>query len=230
MLLASIVQAILTIVTAGRSAIIYWLFDFFLLFSFFYRFMSPKLKRGIFIVVLIIGGLVGTMFVTITIARFDGSDRGLDATSSIYGYAGQHVNNFCAVFEACGNSPFQIGRIFPLTNKILTGKTFQLKTHYSEIESYVKPKVHVFDTFGAEIYLDLGWFGYLFFFIFFIIGSLYIKNRWKELQFWHVFLIVTLIAFYTRGLFAWPFTGHYTTVALIFMFSNCYFFKYIFKI
>ena len=47
LLVASIVQAILSIIVAGRAALIYWVFDFFLLFGYFYQYLSSHLKKGI---------------------------------------------------------------------------------------------------------------------------------------------------------------------------------------
>lgn len=230
-LFASIVQAILAIVMAGRAAIIYWAFDFFMLFSYFHQYMSKRLKRAIMGVVLVVGGLIGTVFIAITISRFDTSDNSSrDPLSSIYGYAGQHVNNFCVMFEEGGQSPFQIDRIFPLTNKILTGNTFDLMAHYDTIVQYIKPMVNVFDTFGAEIYLDLGWFGYIMFFILYFMYTQYMKQRWDNLPFYRAFILVIFVTFFTKGLFAWPFTHHYTTMAIILMLSGCYFFRYIFKV
>lgn len=228
-LLASVVQAVLSIIMAGRAAMIYWAFDFFMLYSYFYRYLSTATKRIINITALLIGGLSAFLFISITIARFDGGSR--NPFESLYGYAGQHVNNFCTMFVHASDSPFSIDRIFPLTSK-LSGHQFDLMEHYETITSNIKDNifVNVFDTFGGEIYLDLGWTGYFLFFLFIFVTTKIIQNRWTEVKFHHVFILIILTAFFTRGLFAWPFVNHYTTIALALTIINCYFFKYRFKI
>lgn len=228
-LIASIAQAILAIITAGRAAFVFWTFDFFLMFSYFYRYMSASLKRRFLIVSMILGGVIGSLFITITFSRFDDSKNDREAFASLYGYAGQHVNNFCTMIVKGGESPMQISRVFPLIGKI-TGQPFDLIEHYDKTATRVDATVNVFDTFGGELYLDFGWFGFIFFFILLIGATHLIRIRWKELEFHNIFILVILVAFFTRGLFSWPFTGHYTTIAIIVMLLFRYMFKYIFKI
>lgn len=233
LLLASIVQAVLSIIVAGRAALIYWIFDFFLLFGFFYQYLSRRLKRGITIASFVIGGLIIGQMLLITISRFgEDSGRGskVDPLVSLYAYAGQHVNNFCAVIADGGDAPVQIGRVLPLTNKIVNHQDFDLIQHYENIHASVNIIVNVFDTFGGELYLDLGWFGYIVFFLFLILFTQIIRYNWRELTFHRVFPVVIFIAFFTRGLFAWPFVGHYTTFALMLVIIACLSFKYTFKV
>lgn len=180
-----------------------------------------------------IGGIIITQMLIITISRFgDDSGRGskVDPLVSLYAYAGQHVNNFCAVISDGGDSPLQIGRIFPLTNKIVNHQDFDLIQHYENIHASVNVAVNVFDTFGGEIYLDLGWFGYIIFFLIWIFLAQIIRYNWQEMTFYRTFLLILLIAFFTRGLFAWPFVGHYTTLALMLIAITSMLFKYTFRI
>ncbi len=230
-LVASIVQAIIAIIMAGRAAMIYWAFDFFLLYSYFYQYLSKGVKRVITLTVSIFGGLAGFLFLSITIARFDGMSVGRDPLESIYGYAGQHINNFCTMFVKGGDAPASFDRIFPLFSK-MTGNTYDMAAHYEAITSHLSSNiiVNVFDTFGGELYLDLGWFGYIFFFLLLAAGIFYLKYYCQEMTFNKVFILVIAVAFFTRGLFAWPFTGHYTTMALAATIFCCYLFKYQFKI
>ena len=169
----------------------------------------------------------------ITISRFgEDSGRGskVDPLVSLYAYAGQHVNNFCAVIADGGDAPVQIGRVLPLTNKIVNHQDFDLIQHYENIHASVNIIVNVFDTFGGELYLDLGWFGYIVFFLFLILFTQIIRYNWRELTFHRVFPVVIFIAFFTRGLFAWPFVAHYTTFALMLVIIACLSFKYTFKV
>lgn len=233
LLVASIVQAVLSIIVAGRAALIYWIFDFFLIFGFFYQYLSPRLKRGISFASLVIGGGILIQMLVITISRFgEDSDRGnkVDPLVSLYAYAGQQVNNFCAVISEGGDSPMQLGRILPLTNKVVNHQDFDIIQHYENIHAQVNIIVNVFDTFGGELYLDLGWPGYITFFLIVLFVTQLIKYNWQELTFHRVFPLIILIAFFTRSIFAWPFTGHYTTFALLIIAITYLLFKYTFKI
>lgn len=228
-LIASIVQAIIAIIMAGRAAMIYWAFDFFLLYSFFYQYLDKSIKKKINFTALAFGGLATLLFVSITVSRFGEGTR--DPLDSLYGYAGQHMNNFCAMFVHGSDAPISFDRIFPLTSKIL-GNQYDMMEHYENITSQIRSNiiVNVFDTFGGEIYLDLGWMGYIMFFFFMFIFTIMIQQKLTELKFHNVFILIIIIAFFTRGLFAWPFTNHYTTLALILTHFSRYSFKYLFKI
>lgn len=230
---ASIVQAALSIIVAGRAALVYWVFDAFLIFGFFYQYLSARLRKGISIASMVIGGLIVGQMLIITISRFgEESERGskVDPLVSLYAYAGQHVNNFCAMFVDGGDAPTQIGRIFPLTNKIVNHEDFDLLQHYENIHAHVNIVVNVFDTFGGELYLDLGWFGYISFFLVLAFVTQLIRYNWTELTFYRTIPTVVFIAFFTRGIFAWPFVHHYTTLALIVAFMFYLLFKYTFRI
>lgn len=228
----SVVQAALSIIVAGRAALIYWIFDFFLIYAFFYQYLSAKLKKTITIVSAVIGTVVIGQLLVITISRFgeESGDNSRDPLVSLYAYAGQHVNNFCAMFEAGGDAPLQIGRVFPLTNKIVNHENFDLIQHYENIHAAVDVMANVFDTFGGEVYLDLGWIGYILMIVALILLSMILKYNWEELTFYRVFFLIVAIAFFTRALFAWPFVGHYTTLALLFTFVFHQLFKFKFKV
>lgn len=228
---ASIVQAMIAIIMAGRAALIYWMFDFFLMYSYFYKVLPPKIKKTIIVLASILGGLAVFMFMSITISRFD-DDGTHDPFESIYGYAGQHINNFCAMFTRASDSPFSIDRIFPLTSKVL-GHPYDMMEHYETIVSAVKDKsivVNVFDTFGGEIFLDLGWGGYILFFMLLILIINLVRYNWQEMKLHRMFALATIIAFYVRGLFAWPFNNHYSTMAILLLLFTSYLFKFKFKV
>lgn len=232
LLVCSIVQAVLSIITAGRAALIYWVFDFFLIFGFFYQYLSKKLKRGMLIVSAIIGTFIIGQMLVVTISRFgdDSGESHRDPLESLYAYAGQHVDNFCADINEGGNAPLQIGRIFPLTNKIVNHEDFDLIQHYENIHANVNILVNVFDTFGGEVFLDLGWIGFVMLLIILFAITTVMKTNWEGIQFHRVFILIVLIAAFTRGVFAWPFVGHYTTLALLMTFLIMKLFQYTFKI
>ena len=232
LLLCSIVQAVLSIITAGRAALVYWVFDFFLIFGFFYQYLSRKLKLGVTIISIFIGTFIVGQMIVVTVSRFgeEGGIKDRDPLESLYAYAGQHVNNFCADITDGADAPLQIGRVLPLTNKIVNHKDFDLIDHYENIHAHVDIQVNVFDTFGGEVFLDMGWIGFIIVLLLLLTISTAIKIEWRELKFHRVFLLIILIAAFTRGIFAWPFTGHYTTLALMLVIMITFMFKYKFKI
>ncbi len=227
--IASFVQAIVAITIAGRASIIYWIFDFYILYSFFYRYLSGAAKRSINISAGLIGLLAIILFMAITVSRFDTTSSSSTPLESLYGYAGQHLNNFCTMFVLGGNGELLFDRIFPYTSRFF-GNPYDMVEHYDKLNVHIDALVNVFDTFGAEIYLDLGWIGYITFFILWIIMTTIIRHNWQEIPFYRIFYIIIIIAFFTRGLFAWPFPNYVSTIALILILTNTYFFKYIFKI
>ena len=227
-LMASILQAITAITMSGRAAMIYWAFDFFLIYSFFYRYISFRTKLTINLICSVIGSLAAILFISITIARFDSGS--FNPLASLYGYAGQHINNFCIMIEEGGDTPLLTDRIFPLLTKHFGGVEFDMVEHYEKLASYTPATVNVFDTFGGEVFLDLGWLGYIVCLLLLYLFYIYLQSDFKELQFHHIFLLTVCVAFFTRGLFAWPFTGYYTTYALFLMFVSFFMFKYEYKI
>lgn len=215
LIIVSLSQAFLAILMAGRAAMVYWCIDFYLLACLFWPYMHLKQRSRIVTVAISVGVLVVGMMTMITVARFD---RGSSSPMlSVVGYAGQHLNNFCSVIEYGEDAPTQIGRIFPLTSKFL-GNPFKLKQHYENIEEVIPIMVHNFDTFGAEVFLDFGLIGFL---ILLLLMMLFNRklNRMEQITFPNLIILSIVVAFFGRGLFAWPFVGHYTTLGL--MMSMC---------
>ncbi|GEM_PF-1804937 len=230
LLLASIVQAVLSIVIAGRAAMIYWAFDFFLCYSLFYRFLMPAVRRILNIVAIAFGTLFVVVFVAITISRFDGETSDRDPLDSLYGYAGQHINNFSIMMQEGHSAPLLFDREFPFVSKYFLNKSFDLKDHYAELAESVKATMNVFDTYGAEVYLDLGWLAYLLsmFLLWFV--AFYIKTHWDVLSFDRLLLVGIMVSFFSHGLFAWPFIGHYASMAIVFVIFLVYYFRFRFEI
>jgi len=226
--IASIAQAIIAITISGRAAMIYWAFDFFLIYSFFYRYIPFRTKLTINLTSGVLGSLAATLFISITIARFDSGTN--DPFASLYGYAGQHINNFCTMIIHGGGTPFLPDRVLPLLTKLTTGVTYDMVEHYEALGKGTSAIVNVFDTFGGEVFLDLGWIGYILMLLLLGLLCIYIKSSFKVLQFHHSFILVIFIAFFTHGLFAWPFTSYYATYALILIFICFFFFKYKFEV
>ena len=230
LLLASIVQAVLGIIIAGRAAMIYWVFDFFLCYSFFYKFLNKEFKRTLNIVGLIFGSIIIVAFVTITVSRYKGTTADRDPLESLYGYAGQHINNFSIMMQEGHTAPFLPDRELPFLSNYILGIKYDMDSHYLKLMGTVKATVSVFDTYGAEIYLDLGIIAYILFHLFILYIANHIEASWKELTFDRILLVGMMTAFFSHGLFAWPFTGHYTSMAIVFILFLVYFFRFRFQL
>ena len=229
-LLASIVQAILAIIIAGRAAMVYWMLDFVMIYSLFYQSLSKSVRRWINISGMAFGLLFVSVFLAITVSRFDGMTGDRDPFESVYGYAGQHVNNFCCLMSEGDSCPFYVDRTMPFISKFFLHEQFDLNEHYIKVASHVKAVVNVFDTYGAELYVDMGVFFYILFHLMVIAGTIYIIERWKDLPFDRLLMVVIMVAFVTHGLFAWPFVHHYTTIVIVFIMMLVYMFRFQFKV
>lgn len=229
-LLSSIVQAAISIAMAGRAAMIYWTFDFFIVSSFLFKYMSKTVKRVLVIVIIVLGTTLATMFIAITVARFDKVEKARSPLESLYAYGGQHINNFSIMMIEGGNTTLQIDREFPFISKFFFNKQFDLNDHYNVTAKTVKAQVNVFDTFGAEVYLDMGWPAYIFILMVLCFVAWFYKHRWNEISFDRLLIMGVTIAFFTRSLFAWPFTSRYTSMAIALIVFLKFFFKYKFRI
>lgn len=200
--------AIATLI-AGRSAIVYWGVEFYILMCLFWKDLSPKLHRLIIRTSIILGSIIISVFLIVTIARFNRSSP----IDSIIGYMGQPLNNFCTFLAHGQNAPFQIGRVFPLIYK-LQGHNFTLMQHYQHIASSCGIKANVFSTFGGVVYVDLG----IGAFVFLLLLMMYIVHsplqRMQMLSLPNTIWLAIILAFFSHGLFGWPFVGHYATGAL----------------
>lgn len=229
-ILASVVQAVLSIIIAGRAAMVYWIFDFYLAYSLFYKYLNKSVKRAITTVAIAIFSIMISAMMVITFSRFDGETAGRDPFDSIYGYAGQHINNFSIMFVEGWNTPLSLDRVFPFISKTFFHKQYDMNDHYLLISSHAKVVPNVFDTFGAEVFLDLGIVAYVLL-LTGLVGIAYLFNKyWDKMYFYRVLLFGIYVAFVSHGIFAWPFTGHYTTMSMLLLLFFSFFFKFRFKI
>ncbi len=227
LLIVSTIGIFQSLKIAGRSAPIYWVFNFYIIYTLFSQHIAKFIKKRIIIIIGSIAVLIFLLILSITLSRFD--DGGDNAIKSFIGYAGQHINNFCAVFTYGADSPHTSERIFPLLNKLFYHHKFSLVEHYGNIENVLNIIVHNFSTFGAEIYLDLGWTGYILCMLCIALFGILIKYKWQSIEFYKLFILSIYITFYTYGLFAWPFVGHYSTAGILLMLITGLLFKYKFK-
>lgn len=228
LLVVSILQTITSIADGGRAAFVFWFIEFYLIYSFFYPYLKKKTIIWINIAASIFIVLAASIFLAITIARFDTSDR--DSLDSLYAYAGQHVNNFCAMMNHGGEANFSVDREMPLFARYVLNQSFNIIEHYHSLHN-IGIFTNVFDTFGAELYTDMGWLAYAVFLFLWICGIYYIWAKWNQvIPFYRLFLVIILIRFFSVGMFSWPFLGYQTTMALLLTIAISLFFKFRFKL
>ena len=209
LLFISFAPIAISIIIAGRAAIVYWTVEFYILMCLFWKDLSPKLHKLIIRTSMVFGSLIASVFFIITVSRFEDKSP----FDSVVTYMGQPLNNFCTFLSYGQNAPLQIGRIFPLTYKF-QGHHFMLVQHYQQINFACDIKANVFSTFGGVVYIDLG-IGAL---VFLLLIMMYIVHfplqRMQDINLPNTIWIAIILAFFSHGLFGWPFIGHYTTGAL----------------
>lgn len=229
LLLSSLSGVIREMSIAGRTSLIYWLLSFFFLFLFFRSFMDSKARKQIYIVFILLGVLITTYFVIVTISRFGDRMEGGGSLSFI-GYAGQMYNNFCVFFDKATNLPIDIERIFPIINKYVLGHNFDLLAYYDKIYTLSGVPVNCFATILGGLYINIGLIGMLVYLsIYLIFSNSILSNFSHEIDFSYIILLSVLILVPVRGLFGLPFNS--PGDSLIIISSICLFllFKYSIK-
>ena len=225
LLLSSLGGIFNAFVTAGRAAIVYWLFVFFLYFFFFNKFMPLRQRRRIMLASLLFGGVVLVIFLIITFSRFDSTDSG--TLHSLVGYAGQMYNNFCSVYEVRGLFGFTTERVFPLTNKYLFGGSFDLLAFYDRIYSQTGVSVNCFTTIFGGLVINIGLGGMVCFMLAYnLIFYKLFKTFDAAIGIHHLIILSVAVLIPAKGMFGLPFSSVSDSLVLIFSTLLYVLFKY----
>ena len=229
LLISSSAGILYGVTIAGRAALVYWVFAFFVFYSFFAPLMPNKVKRHIRILALVLGALILAFMATITISRFaDGEDNG--AWFSFIGYAGQMYNNFCVFFEYGRDLPITIERIMPITYKYILGGDFNLFDFYERIESTTGFYAACFYTLIGGLLINVGLIGMMIYLlVYYIIANWMIKGFNKNPDFSYLIIYSLLLLVPIKGMFDIPFTGISDTLYIFFSIFLFWLFKYTFK-
>ena len=228
LLVSSFVGVLKGALIAGRSAIIYWIFCFAVLFVFFQWYMPASQRRKILISSLVPIGMIIVFFISITVARFAYQEAN-GTVYSFIGYAGQMYINFCSVFEHAQNMPFTIERIAPLTNRHVLGQDFNLVEYYSRLNDETGILVNVFYTLLGGLYLTVGGMGTILYVALFYFIAKYVCRRITETSdFAYIMLLSIIILVPIKGMFDVPFPSTSDSLTIFITLILFYIFKHSF--
>ena len=226
LLLSSLFMMISSYAGGGRAQLIWWIITFFIYFFLFLPNMSKQQKIIGFGMSIIAGVGIIAGILSITLSRFDSFAQDY-AINSIIGYAGQSLNNFCAVLPYTDLFHIYLDRTFPLTNLLVNHQIYNLHDYYDFLSSYYPIQVNVFFTVFGCLLMDIGWLGlvvYLFLYCFIFFKFVYQNDMCFDLP--QMCIMVILLCFPVRGIFGFPFSGHMNSLYIILSIGLYFLFKY----
>ena len=226
LLISSLFMMISAYAGGGRAQLVWWIITFFIYFFLFLPNMNKQQKIMGFGMSTIagIGIIVGIL--SITLSRFDSSAQDY-ALNSIIGYAGQSLNNFCAVLPYTDLSHIYLDRTFPLTNLLINHQIYNLHDYYDFLSSYYPLQVNVFFTVFGCLLMDIGWLGLIIYLTVYILVFKYIfLNTDSHIDMSRLCILTIMICFPVRGIFGFPFSGHMNTLYILLSIGLYLLFKY----
>lgn len=226
LLISSLFMMISAYAGGGRAQLVWWIITFFIYFFLFLPNMNKQQKIIGFGMSTIagIGIIVGIL--SITLSRFDSSAQDY-ALNSIIGYAGQSLNNFCAVLPYTDLSHIYLDRTFPLTNLLINHQIYNLHDYYDFLSSYYPLQVNVFFTVFGCLLMDIGWLGLIIYLIVYILVFKYVfLNTDSHIDMSRLCILTIMICFPVRGIFGFPFSGHMNTLYILLSIGLYLLFKY----
>lgn len=226
LLISSLFMMISAYAGGGRAQLVWWIITFFIYFFLFLPNMNKQQKIIGFGMSTIagIGIIVGIL--SITLSRFDSSAQNY-ALNSIIGYAGQSLNNFCAVLPYTDLSHIYLDRTFPLTNLLINHQIYNLHNYYDFLSSYYPLQVNVFFTVFGCLLMDIGWLGLIIYLTVYILVFKYIfLNTDSHIDMSRLCILTIMFCFPVRGIFGFPFSGHMNTLYILLSIGLYLLFKY----
>lgn len=150
---ASLTRVFIALVNVDRSRLLFWVYLTGFSLVFFKPFLSRKQKRGLLLGGMVVGFLVVTYFLAVTIARFHFRVAG--TTGGFIAYAGQSFIHFCHFYN---NYPpvYSLYRILPLFHSLVTEDGVTLRWMYS-VQTGID--TGIFTSVLGVFYADLGLIG-----------------------------------------------------------------------
>lgn len=225
LLISSVFMMISGYADGGRAQLIWWCITFLIYFFLFLPHMKPRQRIIGFILIIFIGSLAVIGTLSITLSRFDSSAQGY-ALNSIIGYAGQPLNNFCAILPYADTFHIYLDRIFPLTNLFLNHQTYNLHDYYDFLSQHYPLQMNVFFTIFGSLLIDVGWGGLLIYLILCIIlfySTIYSKKYILDMS--QSSILAVYICIPVRGFFDYPFFGHISTLYILLSIGIFFIFK-----
>lgn len=212
----------------GRAQLLWWCITFLIYFFLFKPQMSPTQRKYINAVFLSFAGIAFIGIMIITLSRFDdGSSQALD---SIIGYAGQQVNNFCALLPYVDFAHLYPDRVFPLYQYVVKGEPYDMIKLYSFLSNLYPIRINVFFTLFGGLLIDTGIVGLIVFLLLYVfISQKLIHTQQNTINISQLFIWSLLFCIPVRGLFGWPFTTYNNSLYIFFSIGLFILFNYTFK-
>lgn len=226
LLISSLFMMISAFAAGGRAQLVWWIVTFIIYFFLFLPNMSKQQKIIGFGMSICAGMGIIIGLLAITLSRFDSSVKDY-ALNSIIGYAGQSLNNFCAVLPYTDMFHIHLDRTFPLTNFLLNHQIYNLHDYYDFLSSYYPIQVNVFFTVFGCLLMDIGWLGLVIYLIIYILVFKYgfLKTD-SHIDMSELCILAIMICFPVRGIFGFPFSGHMNSLYIILSIGLYFLFKY----
>ncbi len=213
----------------GRAQILWWAITFLEYYFLFRPQLEPRQRKLICSIFGAFGGIGFLGFIAITASRFDSNVSGY-AFDSFTAYAGQPLNNFCAVLPYIDFAHLFTDRLLPLTTFLQTHQPYDLHEYYDFLTMFYPVQTNVFFTCFGTMMIDAGWIGLLFLLFIYILVAHFVRPSNQIIDFSKLIILVYLFYFPIRGFFGWPFQGQINETLGIFMSIGLYIiFKYTFK-
>ncbi len=213
-LISSLSVPISGIQSVDRTELVFYMQMFLYCMIFYYRFLSKKIKRAMFILGTPVLAVFLVYLVAVSQARFEEQDGG--ASTSAMQYGGQGYINFCYFWEEGDKNIFSAEREFPFIGHFI----FKVDSDPDRREDRSGEQgfyISVFATFIGDVLLDLGPFGLIVWvFAFMVITTLIIKRPHRnEFTIGEILLIFYLSVIPIFGIFYYRFFNYQYTIMLI---------------
>lgn len=228
LLLVSCTQLLITFANGGRAMFLWWLWTFYVYFSFFYKRMNPSMVRKISRLFIFVFVAFLLAFLSISFSRFN-DGFAMTTLYSLVGYAGQQLNNFNALFPYYDMVGSYTRQVFPLVNLFL-GTPWNAEDYITMLESKYDFQMNVFFTFMGRIAFDFGIVGVLIFLLlYYVVFYFLVVPKNNQLEMSQLILLAVFLSVPIRGIFNYPFVTHFNSAYIIMSFGLYVMFRYKFK-
>lgn len=224
LLIASMTSILKSILIAGRTQSIYWIFVFVACYFFFSQFLKPRLRLVIQIVFLAFGSVVAAFFIAVTASRYQ--EIAELAYEMLALYIGQPFVFFCYFWDNFQSDMISFQRLLPFTHQFILGQDIDLDLYRNKVYSQSGLFIGVFFTFLGDLLIDITRLGMiLYVFMYHGIARLLLKRKEEDtMPFYQLLIWLILLLVPLEGLFYYSFhtvrMSYYTieTILLVFLF------------
>ena len=210
LIISSASYAILSVITAARTQVIYWLLMFSTLLVFFYHLLSKGVKRK----VIMYGGSILAISVlymsAVTISRFDTKTTStMSSQESLIYYTGQQYLTFIDTYNHYSFDGITVDRTFPIISKYVLGhRNFNVANYREYQTNRLHTPTGVFFTLFGDAMLDYGIFGMCIYgFILYLLIKYNLPKNKSTISLSHLIIYVLLLRIPVLGIFAYMYAS-----------------------